>query len=236
MPTHEAEHNEPIWDYFQNEAPHVFGGIHSHPRLEFMVRRVGRLAGGSKSRVLNIGIGDGRFEMLAHQRGWSVAALDPSETSVRRLAEQGIDARTGRVEQMPFLAGEFNFVVISEVLEHLTADQRQQGLAEIQRVLKPGGYLLGSVPYCEVLEDNLAVCPKCREVFHRWGHTTSFDVPRIRAELAPHFGAATCRVTAFVQFRKCSLGRKLKSLARLALAKCGARVAVPSIFFQARKG
>jgi SAM-dependent methyltransferase len=231
----EARQNDSIWEYFQNEAPHVFGGGHAHPRLEFLVGRVGRLAATPRPRVLNIGIGDGHFERTAQQRGWRVSALDPSAESVQSLAASDIDARRGRLEQLPFADDSFDFVVASEVLEHLTADERQRGLAEIQRVLVPGGYLLGTVPYREVLEDNLAICPKCHEVFHRWGHTTSFDMPRIRGELTPHFTRTTCRVTAFVQFRGRSLGGRLKSMVRLALAKCGARVAVPNILFQAQK-
>ncbi len=231
----EARQNDSIWEYFQNEAPHVFGGDHAHPRLEFLVRRIGHLASVPQPRVLNIGIGDGHFERTAHQRGWRVSALDPSAESVQSFAAVDVDARQGRIEQLPFADECLDFVVASEVFEHLTADERQRGLAEIHRVLAPGGYLLGTVPYCEVLEDNLAVCPKCHEVFHRWGHTTSFDIPRIRGELAAHFSSVTCRVTAFVQYRGRSLGGRLKSLLRLALAKCGARVAVPNILFQAQK-
>jgi len=58
---------------------------------------------------------------------------------------------------------------------------------------------------------------------------------RIRAELTAQFRDVACRVTAFVPLRGRSLGGKLKGLARLALAKCGAQVAVPSIYFRARK-
>ena len=50
----------------------------------------------------------------------------------------------GDVEAMPFGDGEFGTVVCTEVLEHVPAPAR--ALAEIRRVLIPGGVLIGSVP------------------------------------------------------------------------------------------
>lgn len=225
--------NDPIWSYYQNEARSVFDGADA--RLDYLVRAVGRLVKSPHRVLLNIGIGNGHLERSAHQRGWVVHALDPSPESVAALVGSGIAAQTGRIEAMPFADRQFDCVVASEVFEHLTDSQRPRGLEEIRRVLKPGGYLVGTVPYREILEDNFAVCPKCRLVFHRWGHTTSFDLAKVHAELAPHFSPVTCRRTAFVQFAGRSLGGKFKSLARLVLGKCGASIAVPNILFTGRK-
>ena len=225
--------HDPIWSYFQNEARSVFDG--SHARLDYLVRAAGRLVCTPRPTLLNIGIGDGHLERTAHERGWLVHALDPSPESVAALVGSGIAAQTGRIEAMPFADGQFDCVVASEVFEHLTDSQRARGLEEIRRVLKPLGYLVGTVPYREVLESNLAICPKCRQVFHRWGHTASFDLAKMRGELVPHFGQITCRRTAFVQFAGRSVGGKIKSLARLVLGKFGASIAVPNILFTARK-
>ena len=225
--------HDPMWSYYQNKAQSVFDG--SHARLDYLLRTVGRLVKTPRPVLLNIGIGDGHLERTAHEHGWLVHALDPSPESVAALVSSGIAAQTGRIEAMPFADGQFDCVVASEVFEHLTDSQRARGLQEIRRVLKPGGYLVGTVPYREVLEDNLAICPKCQQVFHRWGHTTSFDLAKMHGELAPHFGHIKCRRTAFVQFAGRSMGGKIKSLARLVLAKCGASIAVPNMFFTARK-
>jgi ubiquinone/menaquinone biosynthesis C-methylase UbiE len=48
------------------------------------------------------------------------------------------------VYELPFADASFDCVIISEVLEHLGEDDR--ALAEISRVLKPGGTLAASVP------------------------------------------------------------------------------------------
>lgn len=53
-----------------------------------------------------------------------------------------IDLRLGAIEAMPFPDTTFDVVTSSLVIHHLNYDLRVQGLAEIHRVLKPGGRLL----------------------------------------------------------------------------------------------
>jgi SAM-dependent methyltransferase len=225
---------QPIWSHFQNETQiGIFRA--ARPRHAAILRKLKRLADCEKPVVLNIGAGDGNFERLVRDLGWPSHSLDPDAATVERLRAQGIEAKRGSIEAIGFEDGRLDFVVASEVLEHLTPGERRAGLMEIRRTLKPGGYLVGTVPYGEDLGLNVTVCPKCGHVFHRWGHTTSFDLATIRAELAPYFGSVSCRRTAFVEFKGRSLGGKLKSLARLILGKCGAAIAVPSIFFVAQR-
>src|SRR5438309_1650033 len=50
----------------------------------------------------------------------------------------------GDIEAMPFEDGSFATVICTEVLEHVP--DPLMALAEIQRVLRPGGTLIGSVP------------------------------------------------------------------------------------------
>jgi SAM-dependent methyltransferase len=126
-----------------------------------------------------------------------------------------------------------DFVVASEVLEHLTDEQRAAGIGEIARILRPGGYFLGTVPFNENLAEQQAVCPHCGEVFHRWGHQRSFTLDDVRHQLAPHFRVDELRKTAFVSFRGRSLLGKAKSAVRLLLARAGQPIAVPTIFWLA---
>ena len=52
---------------------------------------------------------------------------------------------------LPFKDSEFDHVAMFDVLEHL--DNPEVSLAEIYRVLKPGGLLIGTVPFCYPLHE-----------------------------------------------------------------------------------
>jgi ubiquinone/menaquinone biosynthesis C-methylase UbiE len=70
-----------------------------------------------------------------------------------RLAIEGIDAnyssarvKSGSVTALPCAEGTFDRAMCLDVLEHLTFEEQPQALAELFRVLRPGGELLVSVP------------------------------------------------------------------------------------------
>lgn len=163
---------ERIWSYFQNQQPESF--VQAESRLRFLVDQ---LPAGS---VLNVGVGDGSFERLAASRKLNVHSIDPDEETVSRLAKIGVsEAKVGVIEDIPFEDNTFDAVVCSEVLEHLSDEILVKGLKEIFRVLRFGGELHGTVPADEDLKSSIVVCPKCSNVFHRWGHQQSFSVDRL---------------------------------------------------------
>lgn len=221
--------NDKIWDYYQNQAPEVFAL--SLPRFDAIIKHLTRKAQSPTPVVLNIGVGSGYLETKMQQLGWRVYALDPDAKSIARLREQKIEAQQGYIENLPFDERMFDFVVASEVLEHLSAEQGRLGVAEIARVLKPNGWFIGTVPYNEDMLGNQAVCPKCGEVFHRWGHQRTFDLDTMAAELSPHFHHLELKRTAFVALRGRSLAGKLSGMMRKLLAWRGVQVAIPSIYF-----
>ena len=222
-----------IWSYIQNYAAESFSG--AKPRLDFLVRQMNRKTVSPCPCVLNIGAGDGYLERVIQQRGWSSYALDPDESTIRRLIKEGIKGYRGYVEEMPFVDEKFDFVIASEVLEHLTDEERHQGIREISRVLKPGGWFIGTVPYRENLSANEVVCPKCGEIFHRWGHKKSFDLRAIGDELAVLLYVSDIRRTAFVSFRERGFFEKIRGIFRVIMAKAGMEIAIPSIYFAAKK-
>jgi SAM-dependent methyltransferase len=148
----------------------------------------------------------------------------------------GIDARQGYAQALPFDDEVFAAVVASEVLEHLSADDRATALAEIARVLRTGGVFVGSVPYRENLADNRAVCPSCGNVFHRWGHTQSFDREQLRTELGAFLDVWVCKPVAFVAWRDADGLRSFaKAGAKWLLGRLGEGIVSPSMVFVARK-
>jgi len=110
-------------------------------------------------RVLDAGCGHGYYFMGLALQGAQVVGIDLSPTDVRkgaRLARRlglsnradgvsGAPARylAGSLTQLPFADGAFDVVVCNSVLEHIPQDGR--ALAEMSRVLRPGGRLVLTV-------------------------------------------------------------------------------------------
>jgi|HubBroStandDraft_2_1064218.scaffolds.fasta_scaffold51360_2 SAM-dependent methyltransferase len=224
-----------IWEFHQNENVEAFSG--AGPRLQGLARATFRLARRQKilkPAILNIGVGNGHFEEFILRGGGNPYSIDPDVRPLVRLAEKGVKCYAASIEHLPIAEKALDFVVVSEVLEHLDDAERRNGLAEIRRILKPGGYILGTVPYRENLQQNITICPHCGEVFHRWGHKKGFDLGDIKQELRPHFKIERVTRTAFVSFPRNSTAA-LVSVVRFVLAKLGKAIAVPSIYFVARR-
>jgi demethylmenaquinone methyltransferase/2-methoxy-6-polyprenyl-1,4-benzoquinol methylase/phosphoethanolamine N-methyltransferase len=101
--------------------------------------------------VLDVGCGPASLTIPAAERvgaGGKVAGIDASPEMIavaRRKANSkrlNIDFRVAPVEALPFADGEFDVALSSLMLHHLPDDVKEQGLAEIFRVLKPGGRLV----------------------------------------------------------------------------------------------
>ena len=102
-------------------------------------------------QVLDVGCGSGRLTFAAQQwAGETVQAtgLDPSSEMIqvaRKNAERaGLKTKfeLGVVENLPFPDASFDVVLNRLMLHHLPGDLKQRGLAEMRRVLKPGGLCL----------------------------------------------------------------------------------------------
>jgi SAM-dependent methyltransferase len=222
-----------IWAHFQDPANDGFR--EAAARYQTLVALVERQV--PRGRALNLGIGGGGVERGFLDRGWTVASLDPDASAVARLRAEGIDARHGYAQAMPFETNTFDAVVVSEVLEHIADDDRGSVIAELRRVLRRDGVLVGTVPYRETLADQVTVCPECGNTFHRWGHVGSFDVATIRSLLAPHFRVRQCAARCFVNWQgPLSVRRILKNLAKAALGRMGEPIVSPSLLFVARAG
>lgn len=224
---------EKIWDYFQNERPDTFAG--SVVRLQFLFQKAWQLSHGRPLKVLNIGVGSGWLETRCAGVGWETFSLDPNEKAISRLAERNIVGKVGFIEQIPFESGSFDVVFCSEVLEHLTKDQLTSGLREAARVLMPGGHLIGSVPYNENIEENVAVCPDCGKVFHRWGHVRSFDRPGLQRLLeSSGFRLVEAGTRAFIGFSDGTMKNRIGRLLHLFLGRVGSPLGIPSLYFVAK--
>lgn len=113
------------------------------PRFEYFDQFISRWR---DLEVLVVECGAGCTTELLVDRGCRVSGVDGAGDSVTRAAERAvaegldIDYRVGAPEHLPFDDGRFDVVLCVEVLEH-TSDLRK-ALAEMARVLRPGGYFL----------------------------------------------------------------------------------------------
>lgn len=223
-----------IWDHFQNSDESGDAFINAMPRYEFLAKQIK-----SGMTVLNIGVGRGGLESILNKKMVVVNCLDPSEETIdrlRKLYNLGLRAQVGFSQSMPFQDGEFDVVIMSEVLEHLANDVLHLTLCEVRRVLKPDGFFIGTVPANEILFDNNVICPHCGESFHRWGHIQSFSLLRLREVLSENsFTVQRIETRAFPSWRRGGLKNIVKSSIRYALGRVGAPIASPSIFFKARR-
>jgi SAM-dependent methyltransferase len=93
-------------------------------------------------RVLDVGTGEGQLARLAHRIGATVTGIDPTVAQLRVAAERAGGPAYARAlaTSLPFRDASFDGVVVCLVLEHV--DDHQGAIAEIARVLEPGGRLL----------------------------------------------------------------------------------------------
>ena len=100
------------------------------------------LLAGSR-RVLDVGAGEGQVARLAVAGGAAtVVGVDPTPAQVREAVRRGggpAYARAGAA-QLPFCDAAFDTVVACLVFEHI--DEVDAAIAEVARVLEPGGRFL----------------------------------------------------------------------------------------------
>lgn len=172
--------------------------------------------------MLNVGIGGGIFEAHAHARGASVHSLDPNWASLRSHAADAVSRLVvGRLQEMPFANDTFDAVVVSEDLEHLSPDDMRLALSEIERVLHPGGRIIGPVPFEENLGDAMVICPNCSEIFHKVGHLQSFSVESMSRELMQYFEEVDCYQRAFMVKTRVGLKELAVDLVRNLIVRSG---------------
>jgi SAM-dependent methyltransferase len=111
--------------------------------LQVLDRYIGR-SNGDQRQILDVGCGTGT--MLSHLAAYGKAqGIDIDEEAVGYCHERGLlDVRLGEAADLPFPDGSFDLVTALDVVEHL--DDDAAALREAGRVLRPGGYVLVTVP------------------------------------------------------------------------------------------
>jgi SAM-dependent methyltransferase len=119
--------------------------------------------------VLEVGGGPGELaERMQRELGATVSFVDISPRMVELARARGIEAQVGDVQELPFAAGSFDTVVAAWMLYHVPDLDR--ALAEIARVLRPGGAFIAvtnSVTHLAEFRELVAYPPGSEEGFNR---------------------------------------------------------------------
>ena len=117
-------------------------------RIPLLVAAIGR-----GKRVLDLGCRSGALTRHFLD-GNTVVGLDVDSAALQKAAALGIEPVQANVEEpLPFEDASFDAVVAGELFEHLRFPDAL--VVEIQRVLRPGGVLAGSVPNAFRLQSRL---------------------------------------------------------------------------------
>jgi SAM-dependent methyltransferase len=112
-------------------------------RRRQVLRRVPR-AETVTARALDLGAGSGGNTSLLSAAGYHAVALEHHPVAAGFAHARGLDVIRGDAHQLPFAESSLDIVLACDVLEHLQDDAA--AVREIRRVLRPGGWLVGTVP------------------------------------------------------------------------------------------
>ncbi|MGC4933970.1 class I SAM-dependent methyltransferase [Gordonia sp. DT30] len=160
-----------------------------------------RLGVGPQTTVIDIGAGQGRHSFEMFRRGADVIAFDQSESDMGDVAEMfdammaenqvpaaaKARAEVGDALRLPYADNSFDVVLMSEILEHIPSDEA--AIAEMVRVLRPGGLAAVTVPRYWPEKVCWALSDEYHEV--EGGHVRIYKA----SELAGKLSAAGLEVT-----------------------------------------
>ena len=152
-----------------------------------------RLRIGPGSTVIDVGCGAGRHSFEAYRRGADVIAFDQDaeelaevDTMLQAMGQAGEAPKSAKAQvvvgdalALPYPDGAFDTVIASEILEHIPEDGT--AIAELARVLKPGGTLAVTVP--RWLPER--ICWLLSDTYHanEGGHIRIYRADELRSKL-----------------------------------------------------
>jgi 2-polyprenyl-3-methyl-5-hydroxy-6-metoxy-1,4-benzoquinol methylase len=230
-----------VWDYYGQRAGAdvLYFSAHSGGSVVQYLQRRLPLDG---LHVLDFGCGNGAMLQRLASRNVRCSGLDFSVASVE-IATQRLrglasfdGASLARGIPTDFGDHSFDVVMLIEVVEHLLPDQLEPTLAEVRRILRPGGHVLVTVPHAEDLQVSMCHCPECGATFHRWQHLRSLGVASLEGVMrSAGFETVVCEPTYFLPESANWKGRLASWLSGRWQRLCGRPPRLPHLAYLGRK-
>lgn len=126
-----------------------------------------------KGKILDIGCGDGLFLSSLKRLGWQTLGVEINKSAAHKARDRGLKVLDCNLLEADLDNDFFDVVRMWSVLEHLP--NPSQTIAEIYRILKPGGTLIVQVPNFNSLASRL---------FKR--NWSGLDIPRHLYQFSSH--------------------------------------------------
>ncbi|MEX2195759.1 MAG: class I SAM-dependent methyltransferase [Thermoleophilaceae bacterium] len=131
------------------------------------VHRLRSLVGDRLDQASFLDVGDTDGLMLKHL-GQPGIGFNLSQAAIRNIEANGIEAKLGDGQELPFDDGSFDYVLCFETLEHVESPPRL--LDELARVCRPGGRVFVSIPWVP----QTFVHPRDPSIDRGYGHCFEF--------------------------------------------------------------
>ena len=125
-----------------------FPNSHDYLRFQFIKSHIE-----NDSLVLDVGCNSGILGLHLANKYCYVRGIDVVEELVEKAKKNGTHAQVGEAESLPYRDDFFDYVVCSEVLEHLY--NPEEAIKEAYRVLNDGGMYIVTVPHPEATGNKL---------------------------------------------------------------------------------
>jgi 2-polyprenyl-3-methyl-5-hydroxy-6-metoxy-1,4-benzoquinol methylase len=171
-----------FWDY-ESQFPEHYFTYQVGANLARLIKRYTH----ENDLLLDFGSGPGFLADHLLQCNLRVSALEFSPDSLKKIKDK-FGKRKGfegayTTDELIGKNIRFDFITLTEVIEHLDDTFLNKTFEDIVRLLKPGGHLFITTPNNENLDKSMVCCPETNELFHRWQHVRSWNKESLEAFL-----------------------------------------------------
>lgn len=160
---------EDQWEYFQKQHVQLPDNLRALRALNEMIPQKGKL--------LEVGSYCGVFLDRIRADGWEVQGLEPSRAAADYArAQYGLDIIDGTLPKPEIPDASYDAIVMLHVIEHIP--NPMENLAELRRLLRPGGVLVIETPRYDSLMFKV-LGRRERSVSACNGHIYFFTVPTL---------------------------------------------------------